>query len=1117
MLRARLFGGMSVEVDGRPLPPIPGLKPRSLLAYLLLHPGTHPRSRLAGRFWPDVLETSARASLRSALWTVRGVFDEIDAGEYLDADRGGAGVASHLPRDVDTEQFELLLAAGDRAGLARAVALASAPLLADLSDDWVLEAQDAYRERVVQALARLADDSDRMGDRDGAVAWTRRALELERLSEATHRALMRRLVAGGERGQALAAYRRCKAILAAELGVAPSAETRELAEELRTATVPPSARERRITSASPTGAPSHRPAEREPLVGREAEVDELRRAWDEALSGRGGVVELEGEAGIGKSRLAAELGDLARGSGAAVAAGGALDLDGGPPFAPWSEALRDIVAASAAPPSDASWPSDLARLCPAVEAQWARRPAAPAGAPDLERARLFESVVEAISWCAGNAPLVIVLDDLHRADPASLALLAHVGRRLGTMPVLIIVTRRNLPRNDALDVALDAVERGGALRGRMRLGPLTDASLMDIVARAAPALDAAAADRVLTAAEGNPLLAREAARAAAAGHEPAHGLRAMVRASLARLDRSARRLVEFAAVAGRPLEPGEAAELVGAETLTESVEAAWETNLLEPGGRRVAFAHDLLSEACYREIPPAGLVALHGDLAAALARRPERSAAEIARHHVLAGENDAGRRYLATAAEEAQTLGALEEAITFLREALDLPEAGPSAQAELWLKVAGLEAWRGNRPRTDEAFDHALALLEMAGDQGAVASAWAERGRWLRTTLCFPREALEACRTALEILDRAAIDAPEARALALAGAAWAEAMAGDPARVDGLVAAVEAIAEVQGDRLLAGDLAGARAAALIRAGRFSEAELPSERAAALAREAGRPDLAFVALGNIACAMACRGDFARALDFAVQGRQANTGGLGVEMVHAAEAYTLSRLGRHEEALAAAEREAAVAAQSGVVADEATASFDTGVVLLAAGRASDAVDRLRGALATETTAFSRALARLHLADALVTSGDADGAEEELRLVPFEPIAAADLPETLVPRMCRVQGLVAAARGDHTRALKRFVEAEDGWRRMVADTPPGDLFAANLTDLGRPPVAGLVEPGVELGRVLADRAVVLAAAGRADEARAAAREAEQLADAMRFDGYRTQLENVYEKRRD
>ncbi len=123
-----------------------------------------------------------------------------------------------------------------------------------------------------------------------------------------------------------------------------------------------------------------------------------------------------------------------------------------------------------------------------------------------------------------------------------------------------------------------------------------------------------------------------------------------------------------------------------------------------------------------------------------------------------------------------------------------------------------------------------------------------------------------------------------------------------------------------------------------------------------------------------------------------------------------------------------------------------------------------------------------------------------------MPFEPVRPVDLPGTLVPRMSRLQGLIAEARGDRELALRRLGEAEAAWRHRLSDDPGDrDAFGAGIADLGRVPVGGLVEPALELGRVLAERARVLAAAGRPEEAAAAAREALELADAVRFDGYR------------
>jgi DNA-binding SARP family transcriptional activator len=1101
MLRARLFGGLAVEIDGRAVPDVPGMRPRALLAYLLMRPGPHPRARLAGIFWPDVLDTSARASLRSALWTVRGALDAAGGGAYLAGDRGHAGIAADLPREIDHERAEELLARGDRASLEEAVALAGEPLLPELVDEWALEAQDAWRERLVGALERLAQEAEDAGDLAAAIEWTRRALRHDRLREAGHRALMRRLAAAGERAQAMAAYRRARDVLAAELGIPPSAETRVLLEEIRAGAPAPAP-----APAAPRPAPPPRraPAPAAPLRGRAGEVALLGRRLDEARGGRGGVVVVGGEAGIGKSRLAAHV--LAGADGVLAATGAALDLEAGPPFGPWSEALRELVRALPAPPSHASWPADLARLCPAAEAAWGRAPA-PSASPDLERLRVFEAVTELVAWSAERAPVALLLEDLHRADPASLALLGHVGRRLGDVRALILVTCRPGAAPE-LDRALDALRARDALT-EVALGPLADEDLSALVAECAPGLAPDAAARAVAAAEGNPLLAREGARAAAGGLPPEEGLRATARGALAALDGPARDLVELAAVAGRPLAPGEVVDLVGADAAGEAQARAEAGGLVaSDASGRLAFGHDLVRRACDAELASARRTWAHGRLAEMLAARPASPAAETARHLRLAGRGDRAIPYLAAAAAEARGLGALDDAAAFLGEAAGLAEE-PRAAAELWLALADVHAWRGDRAALDAAFAEARERLERAGDLGALAGAWAARGRWLRTSTCYPRASLEAYREALALLERVDVEAPELELLARAGAAWAEAVAGDAARAEAGIAELEARPEATGDPVLAAELALDRTMALIRSGRMAEAEETGARAAALAEEAGHPELAAVAWGNIAAVAAARRDFARCLQLVERAPDEDRiGPVLAAHIQAARAHALSRVGRHAEAREAAEALLTTAVRLGIPDLEVTGDFDLACVLLAAGDHAGAAAGFGRALDSGGGGFSRPLARLLRAEALAGAGEVDAADGELSRFPFEPVGPADMPETLVGRLPRAQALVDLARGDPERALRRLDEAERVWRRHLARAPEGDLYAAVVTDLGRPPVAGLVEPAVELGRTLADRAAALSALGRHEEARAAAEEAAALADEARFDGYRDRL---------
>ncbi len=219
----------------------------------------------------------------------------------------------------------------------------------------------------------------------------------------------------------------------------------------------------------------------------------------------------------------------------------------------------------------------------------------------------------------------------------------------------------------------------------------------------------------------------------------------------------------------------------------------------------------------------------------------------------------------------------------------------------------------------------------------------------------------------------------------------------------------------------------------------------------------------------------------------------------------------RPGEHDDAMAAAQRLTTIAMRSGVTEFEAMTDFDAGAVAFAAGEDENAIQRLDAALSVPATRhFSRPAARLLLAEARLRGGDPAGAERELDLIPAEPVTAADLPDTLVARLVRIEGLLAAERDDPQTALTRFAEAESAWRRRLGPGGlPGDAVTMNLVDLGRPAVAGLIEPAVELGRVLADRALVLRAAGCHGEAAAAAAEAAELAEAMAFTGYRSQLD--------
>jgi tetratricopeptide (TPR) repeat protein len=181
--------------------------------------------------------------------------------------------------------------------------------------------------------------------------------------------------------------------------------------------------------------------------------------------------------------------------------------------------------------------------------------------------------------------------------------------------------------------------------------------------------------------------------------------------------------------------------------------------------------------------------------------------------------------------------------------------------------------------------------------------------------------------------------------------------------------------------------------------------------------------------------------------------------------AARAFVLSRLGRHEQALSVAGEQLAKAERMDSAAAAALARHDAG------GRYAEAAQLLEDALA-EGAEVSRPAARVARAEALARSGHPDDAAREIRQAALEPVRSSDQPWALVPRMTRVQGLIALARGDRAQARRRLGEAAEGWRRHLQHNTGAELLA-NFVDLGRAPIVGLVEPGRELRRLTAELA--------------------------------------------
>jgi tetratricopeptide (TPR) repeat protein len=1006
--------------DGRPVPL--SATHRRLLAFLALHPGPHARDALAARFWPDT--AGARANLRTAVWTLRQALGS----DALCATRESVALGA-VVRDLDDL---------DRDG----------EPCAGLDDDWADAARADHRARRLARLDALVAGAD---DPAAAAAWAAARCALTPLDEPAHRVLIEKLAAAGDRAGALVVGRDLALRLRAELGVAPTAATRALLARLR----------------GPTGSADARPGAARPMFGRGRELAALSAAWSAARAGHGQVVLVTGEAGIGKTRLVTELARRADNAGARIAVGAGVDVGGEAPLAIWQELAGALVGVVPVPPESMGWPAELGRLAPDLAGALGRRAAPPVvAAPELERLRLFDAVLRLVEWAASGRPVLLVAEDLHRADRASLALCAHIGRRLGGLPVLFVLTRRDRPSRPDADALLADLAGRGVEVTELEIGPLGRSEVVE-VARSVAALADPSLAQVVDAADGNPLLAVESARALAAGSAaPPSSLRAVVRTALGTLPGAARELAEAVAAAGRTLS---AAEIAALPATAEAERHVLDTGMARRARGGLAYRHALLAEAARADLRDPERTHLAVALAVeAAAEHGDASAAEVARHLQRAGRDDLAAARWVRAARHARSLGALPEAVAFCTEAV---RCAPD-DARTRMELAEAYGWSGRTADFEHEWEAVLAQVPVA----VQPELWCRRGLLFKTVICNPGASLAAYRHAFALLGP---DAPaELRARVLCGLAWNEASAGDPARSEPLLAAAAALRPEPDDETQA-EIVTTRLIGTIRLGRFAECEALARRAGTVLDRVLRPDFAYVVWIMAACALACAGDLDAALRTAERGVLATRGVPVIALpCLAARAHLLSRMGRHDEASRAVAELQATAERLDSPPMLALTRHDAGLVALTAGRMREAADLLEAAL-DGRAAVSRPAARLARAEALAVAGDPDEAAAELRRATREPVGPADQAWALVPRVARVQGLIALARGDRAEARRRLAESADGWRRrggtVRAVRAVGDEYMAALVDLGRPPVVGLVEPERELARVMAELARV------------------------------------------
>ena len=550
------------------------------------------------------------------------------------------------------------------------------------------------------------------------------------------------------------------------------------------------------------------------LIGRDDLLAQLRRAAAEAAAGRGGLVLLTGEAGIGKTAVATAAAADAEGRGARIAWGWGWQGEGAPPWWPWVQVLRARTAAD----------ERLRRL--AAELPWPARllPDLPGAAPPpdagelapVARFRLLDELTSVLLAAAEEGPLVVVLDDLQWADPPTLELRGFLARRLPAGRMLVLGTWRELdqPPDDPRVPLLADLAAPATVVPMRALGDDEVAELVASLLGAEPEPALVADVRRRTG--GNPFFVQQVTRLLAAGGPAGipFGVGEAIRRRLARLAPACRDLLAAAAVAGPEFTAALLARATGQpagvvrDLLSEAVRA--QVVAAPPGPLApYRFAHDLFREVLEDGLDAGDRARLHLHAAAALEAERDAGgavpAARLASHFAQAGSagEDAAIRYAALAAAEATRRLAHEEAARAWARALEVldgsAQADPGRRAELLLELAAARRRAGDLPGSRQACLQAAELARAAGDARGLALA--ALGLHAVGTRSWPTVADEL----VPVLEEAAAGLgdrdPPLRARVLAALARELAWNGlDVERASSLAAEAAATAERTGDR-----------------------------------------------------------------------------------------------------------------------------------------------------------------------------------------------------------------------------------------------------------------------------------------------------------------------------
>ncbi len=783
-------GGHSLEVDTR--------KATALLIYLAVTGEVQRRESLAVLFWPESDAAHAKAALRRTLSALRKAL----ANQWLNSDRE---VVSLQADWLDCTLFAELVAATRTHGhpsdhgcdlciepLTQAAQLYRGNFLEGFTlpdspdfDDWQYFHQLAYQRQLSEALQRLSTAHQARGEFGLADEYANRLLSLDPLNEAAHRMLMSVYARSGRRQLALRQYQECVRVLQEELGAPPLDETVDLNERIKAGELEAigrgaadglvsSGRSAEVTSvATLTGGGGWVAEGGElPLIGRERELAELQ-AWYEAVEGAPRVLFVEGELGVGKSRLALEFIQSLPGNRVRTLQARCYPDEATYAYRPWVDALRtglksaEADARLGALPS--IWLSEAVRLLPELEQRFplAQEPTQ-ASTSTSGQDRFLESLAQiAAALLDGPQPGLIILDDLHWADEASLDLLTYLMRHGSEMQALVVVGWRTegLVGEQQLRTVMGRLPQRRT--GSIHLERLNREQVSELASRTGLA-ESVSAEALYRETEGLPFFVSEYIRTVQSMDSESEwgippSIRQAIESRLNALSGTGKQLLSTAAVLGRSFE-FETLCMVSGRSQEETVAGIEE--LIGAGsirefqssspslGPSYDFAHEKLREVALETTTQARQRLLHARAAEALARlqgnrQTGMLAARMAHHLLRAGDEPAAAQKYLEAAEHARSVYANEQALAHYRSALAL---GLADQSGLHVAIGDMLTLTGRYQEAVQNFEAAMALRPdqaTAGVENKLGLVYARWGRWDRAQTHLAAAA-EAAATAAE-------------------------------------------------------------------------------------------------------------------------------------------------------------------------------------------------------------------------------------------------------------------------------------------------------------------------------------------------------------------------------